>query len=132
MILILLGPPGAGKGTQARKIMDERALVQLSTGDMLREAVAKETEYGLAAKEAMEAGQLVSDDIVISIIADRIEEKDCENGFILDGFPRTVAQATLWLARTYARAHVGAPDYAARGSRCRPPAAPGASGAPSP
>jgi len=93
MILILLGPPGAGKGTQARKIMDAKGLVQLSTGDMLRAAVAKETKYGLAAKAAMEAGKLVSDEIVISIIAERIEEKDCENGFILDGFPRTVAQA---------------------------------------
>jgi adenylate kinase len=93
MILILLGPPGAGKGTQARRIMDQQGLVQLSTGDMLRDAVAKGTEYGLKAKEAMEAGALVSDEIVISIIAERIEDKDCENGFILDGFPRTVAQA---------------------------------------
>ena len=94
MILILVGPPGAGKGTQARLIMERnKGLVQLSTGDMLREAVAAGTEHGLAAKAAMNAGELVSDEIVISIIAERIENKDCEGGFILDGFPRTVAQA---------------------------------------
>ncbi|MHA1544167.1 MAG: adenylate kinase [Alphaproteobacteria bacterium] len=93
MILILLGPPGAGKGTQARRIMDHKGLVQLSTGDMLRVAVAKGTESGLAAKSAMAAGELVKDDIVIGIIAERIEEQDCEKGFILDGFPRTLGQA---------------------------------------
>ncbi len=93
MILILLGPPGAGKGTQARLIMEKKGLVQLSTGDMLREAVAAATVHGQAAKAAMEAGELVSDDIVISIIAERIGKKDCSGGFIFDGFPRTVAQA---------------------------------------
>ncbi len=93
MILILLGPPGAGKGTQARRIMDQNGMVQLSTGDMLREAVAKGTDCGKAAKNAMEAGELVKDEIVIGIIAEWIEEKDCEKGFILDGFPRTVGQA---------------------------------------
>ena len=93
MILILLGPPGAGKGTQARKIMDDKGLVQLSTGDMLRGAVEAGTEMGKAAKAAMDAGELVSDGIVISIIAERIEEQDCKEGFILDGFPRTVPQA---------------------------------------
>lgn len=93
MILILLGPPGAGKGTQARRIMDQKGLVQLSTGDMLRDAVAKQTECGRAAKSAMEAGELVKDEIVIGIIAERISEPDCEKGFILDGFPRTTAQA---------------------------------------
>lgn len=91
--MILLGPPGAGKGTQARRIMDHKGLVQLSTGDMLRAAVAKGTECGQAAKSAMAAGELVKDDIVIGIIAERIEEQDCEKGFILDGFPRTLGQA---------------------------------------
>jgi len=93
MILILFGPPGAGKGTQAQRLEKERGLVQLSTGDMLRAAVAAQTENGVRAKEKMEAGQLVSDDIVIGIIRERIAEKDCSGGFILDGFPRTTAQA---------------------------------------
>lgn len=93
MIVILFGPPGAGKGTQAQRIEKQKGLVQLSTGDMLRAAVAAKTEMGVAAKAKMDAGQLVSDEIVIGIIRDRIKEDDCKNGFILDGFPRTVAQA---------------------------------------
>ncbi|MDP2520644.1 adenylate kinase [Shimia thalassica] len=92
-VLILLGPPGAGKGTQARMLEDKFGLVQLSTGDLLRAAVAAGTEAGLAAKAVMEAGDLVSDEIVINILRDRLKDDDCAKGVILDGFPRTTVQA---------------------------------------
>ncbi|RME89163.1 MAG: adenylate kinase [Candidatus Hydrogenedentota bacterium] len=91
--LVLLGPPGAGKGTQAKILCDRLNIVQISTGDILREAVKNGTKLGLEAKKYMDAGELVPDEVVIGIIEDRIVQEDCKNGFILDGFPRTVAQA---------------------------------------
>ena len=93
MKLILLGAPGAGKGTQAEKIVEKYGIPAVSTGNIIRAALKAGTEMGLKAKSYMDAGQLVPDDVVIGIIKDRLKEKDCENGFILDGFPRTIPQA---------------------------------------
>ena len=93
MIIILLGPPGAGKGTQAVFIKNHFNIAHISTGDMLREAVKNETELGLMAKDVMERGDLVSDNLLLKLINERINNKDCENGFILDGYPRNQKQA---------------------------------------
>lgn len=93
MFVILLGAPGVGKGTQAQKLASELGVPHISTGDMFREAVAKGTEMGLKAKEYMDRGELVPDEVVIGVVRERLSEPDCDRGFILDGFPRTVAQA---------------------------------------
>ena len=103
MRLILLGPPGAGKGTQAERIVAGFGIPQLSTGDMLREAVELGTKTGVHAKEFMERGDLVPDDLVVSVVADRLDHPDAANGFILDGFPRTLAQAEALDKELYQR-----------------------------
>ncbi len=93
MIIVLMGPPGAGKGTQARHIVDKYNVTHLATGDMFREKIASGDDVGVKIKEMVESGRLVPDELTIQMIADRIEQPDCKNGFILDGFPRTVEQA---------------------------------------
>ena len=93
MNLVLFGPPGAGKGTQAKILINKHNIVQISTGDMLREAIANETDTGKQAKEIMDAGNLVPDEIIINLVKERINEADCKNGYLFDGFPRTIPQA---------------------------------------
>src|ERR1700693_1648331 len=91
--VVLLGPPGAGKGTQAKRIMERYGIPQISTGDLLRQNVVRGTELGLAAKAVMARGELVSDDLVCNMVRQRLMQADCKRGYILDGFPRTAAQA---------------------------------------
>ncbi|MFT5425601.1 MAG: adenylate kinase [Gammaproteobacteria bacterium] len=93
MKLILLGPPGAGKGTQAKAICEKYGIPQISTGDMLRAAVSAKSSLGIEAKKVMDAGELVSDDLILQLVKDRISDNDCSSGYLLDGFPRTIAQA---------------------------------------
>ena len=93
MRILLLGSPGAGKGTQAKFICERYGIPQIATGDMLRSAIKAATPIGLAAKEIMDAGELVSDEIVIALVKERLQDDDCKNGFLFDGFPRTLAQA---------------------------------------
>ena len=106
MRVILLGPPGAGKGTQAQFICEEFSVPQISTGDMLRAAVKAGTPLGIKAKDVMESGGLVSDDLIIALVKERIEEADCVNGFLFDGFPRTIPQAEALVEAGVAIDHV--------------------------
>lgn len=106
MRIILLGPPGAGKGTQAQYIMERYSIPQISTGDMLRAAVKAGTELGKQAKQVMDAGDLISDDIIIGLVKERITEPDCANGFLFDGFPRTIPQAEALVSADVVIDHV--------------------------
>ena len=100
MRLILLGPPGAGKGTQAQRIVARYAIPQISTGDMLREEIRAGSELGMRAKSYMDRGALVTDDLVIALVKNRVRRPDCAKGYLFDGFPRTIAQADLWRRMT--------------------------------
>jgi adenylate kinase len=106
MRLILLGAPGAGKGTQAQYITEKYGVPQISTGDMLRAAVKDQTELGIEAKKVMDAGGLVSDDIIIGLVKERIQQPDCANGFLFDGFPRTIPQAEAMVSAGVSIDHV--------------------------
>ncbi len=104
--VILLGPPGAGKGTQAKKIQANFSIPQISTGDMLRAAIKAQTPLGVQVKSVMDSGNLVSDDLIIALVEERLSQSDCKNGFLLDGFPRTLAQAEALSALPFAIHHV--------------------------
>ena len=106
MRLILLGPPGAGKGTQAQFICEHFNIPQISTGDMLRQAIAEKTELGLKAKVLMDQGKLVSDDVIIGMVKERILKEDCQHGYLFDGFPRTIPQAEALTEASIALSHV--------------------------
>jgi adenylate kinase len=118
-ILILLGHPGAGKGTQARSIMHQLEIPHISTGDMLREAIASQTPYGCEAKSKMDAGELVSDAIVNGIVTDRIKRDDCRKGFILDGYPRTVSQAETFKSQISSADQLSVIEIGADSARLR-------------
>jgi adenylate kinase len=118
-IMILLGHPGVGKGTQARSVVGQLGIPQISTGDMLREAIANKTQYGCEAKEKMDAGELVNDSIVNGIVAERIKRDDCKKGFILDGYPRNVAQAQTFSAQVGDKDELSVIELSADSERLR-------------
>ena len=118
--LLMLGPPGAGKGTQSERFARTRGIPKISTGDILREAVTTGTDIGCRAKATMDRGELVDDDVMIGILRDRIEREDAQGGFVLDGFPRTVAQAAALDGLMAGRDPLGGVDVAGTGARAAP------------